>query len=109
MPDLSTAFRRLKRPSVLPGFGLTLGFSLTYLSLIVLIPLASLVLRHAPAAELPEAWRAPTELGDPAAGHDVDPETKRCTRCKHGEGELYKGFTLVQCAGSPGVAARGAG
>ena len=41
---LATTFQ-LKRPSVLPGFGLTLGFSLTYLSLIVLIPLAGLVLR----------------------------------------------------------------
>ena len=41
---LATTFQ-LKRPSVLPGFGLTLGFTLTYLSLIVLIPLAGLVLR----------------------------------------------------------------
>ncbi len=36
---------RLKEPSVLPGFGLTLGFSLAYLSLIILIPLAGLVWR----------------------------------------------------------------
>jgi sulfate/thiosulfate transport system permease protein len=36
---------RWKRPSVIPGFGLTLGFALTYLSLIVLIPIAALVLR----------------------------------------------------------------
>jgi sulfate transport system permease protein len=34
-----------KRPSVIPGFGLALGFTLTYLSLIVLIPLAALILR----------------------------------------------------------------
>lgn len=34
-----------KRRSVLPGFGLTLGWTLTYLSLIVLIPLAALFLR----------------------------------------------------------------
>ncbi len=34
-----------RRPSVIPGFGLTLGFALTYLSLIVLIPIAALVLR----------------------------------------------------------------
>ena len=34
----------LKRPSAIPGFGLALGFTLTYLSLIVLIPLAALVL-----------------------------------------------------------------
>src|SRR4051794_24080273 len=34
-----------KRPSVIPGFGLTLGFTLTYLGLVVLIPLGGLVLR----------------------------------------------------------------
>lgn len=47
---------RLKKPSVIPGFGLTLGFTLTYLSLIVLIPLAALVLR---STELgwTEYWR----------------------------------------------------
>jgi sulfate transport system permease protein len=38
---------RLKRPSAIPGFGLALGFTLTYLSLIVLIPLAALVLKSA--------------------------------------------------------------
>jgi len=37
----------VKRPSVLPGFGLTLGVTLTYLSLIVLIPLAGLVVKTA--------------------------------------------------------------
>jgi len=37
----------LKKPSVIPGFGLALGFTLTYLSLIVLIPLAALVLKSA--------------------------------------------------------------
>jgi sulfate transport system permease protein len=34
-----------RRPSALPGFGLTLGFTLFYLSAIVLIPLAALVIR----------------------------------------------------------------
>ncbi|HWA61036.1 MAG TPA: sulfate ABC transporter permease subunit CysT, partial [Caulobacteraceae bacterium] len=38
---------RLKKPSVLPGFGLTLGFALTYLGLIVLIPLAVLAFKAA--------------------------------------------------------------
>jgi sulfate transport system permease protein len=33
------SFPRLKERSVLPGFGLTLGFTLVYLSLMVLIPL----------------------------------------------------------------------
>jgi sulfate/thiosulfate transport system permease protein len=40
-----TAVLGWRRPSVIPGFGLTLGFALTYLSLIVLIPIAALVLR----------------------------------------------------------------
>ena len=35
----------LRKPSVIPGFGLALGFTLTYLSLIVLIPLAALILK----------------------------------------------------------------
>jgi sulfate transport system permease protein len=36
-----------RRRSVLPGFGLTLGFTLTYLSLLVLIPLAGLFVKSA--------------------------------------------------------------
>ncbi|BFU91148.1 MAG: sulfate ABC transporter permease [Nitrospira sp.] len=35
----------LKQPTVLPGFGLTLGFSLFYFSLIVLIPLSGLFVK----------------------------------------------------------------
>lgn len=34
--------RALKRPTILPGFGLTMGVSLTYLGLVVLIPLSML-------------------------------------------------------------------
>ena len=34
-----------RKPRVMPGYGLTLGYTLTYLSLIVLIPLAGLLLR----------------------------------------------------------------
>ncbi|MBE7500437.1 MAG: sulfate ABC transporter permease subunit CysT [Verrucomicrobiales bacterium] len=37
--------RHLRQRSVLPGFGLTLGYSLLYLGLIVLIPLASTFLK----------------------------------------------------------------
>ena len=37
----------LKQHSVLPGFGLTMGFTLFYLGLIVLIPLAGLLLKSA--------------------------------------------------------------
>jgi len=36
---------QLKKPIVLPGFGLTMGFTLFYLSMLVLIPLAALVLK----------------------------------------------------------------
>jgi sulfate transport system permease protein len=36
-----------RRPSVIPGFGLTLGFTLAYLGVIVLAPLAALVLKSA--------------------------------------------------------------
>lgn len=36
---------RLRQPSVIPGFGLTLGFTLSYFSLIILVPLVALVLR----------------------------------------------------------------
>jgi sulfate transport system permease protein len=38
---------RFKQPSVMPGFGLTLGYTLFYLGLLVLIPLAGLVLKAA--------------------------------------------------------------
>jgi sulfate/thiosulfate transport system permease protein len=41
------ALPRLREPSVIPGFGVALGFAVTALSLIVLIPLAALVLRAA--------------------------------------------------------------
>jgi sulfate transport system permease protein len=36
-----------RRPSVIPGFGLTLGFSVAYLTLIVLIPLSGVAWRSA--------------------------------------------------------------
>lgn len=38
---------KLKQPSVIPGFGLALGFTLLYLSLIVLIPLSALLIKTA--------------------------------------------------------------
>ena len=36
-----------RQPSILPGFGLTLGFSTFFLSAIVLVPLAALVMKTA--------------------------------------------------------------
>jgi len=43
-PDSGEAlpFKRLKQQRVMPGFGLTIGLTLLYLSLIVLIPLSAL-------------------------------------------------------------------
>ena len=39
--------RALRRPGPLPGFGLTLGFSMLWLSLVVLVPLLALLVRAA--------------------------------------------------------------
>jgi len=36
---------RFRKPSVIPGFGLTLGFTIAYLTLIILIPLSGVVWR----------------------------------------------------------------
>jgi sulfate transport system permease protein len=49
-----------KQHSVIPGFGLTLGYTLVYLSLIVLLPLSALFVR---TARLPwsEFWQTVTE------------------------------------------------
>ena len=47
------------RPSALPGFGITLGFATTYLSLIVLLPLIVLVWR-ASALGLDGIWKVAT-------------------------------------------------
>ena len=50
---------RLRRRHALPGFGLTLGLSLSYLALIVLIPLAALALKSAAIGPL-AFWQAVT-------------------------------------------------
>jgi sulfate/thiosulfate transport system permease protein len=47
-------------PSVLPGFGMTLGFAGLFLTFIVLIPLAALIIR-ASSLPLDEFWRIATE------------------------------------------------
>jgi sulfate/thiosulfate transport system permease protein len=51
---------RFRQPSVIPGFGLTLGFSLAYLTLIILIPLSGLIWRSA-ALGWPEFWAIATD------------------------------------------------
>ena len=66
-----------KKFNALPGFGLTMGFTLFYLSAIVLIPLAALViraLRHfvgrllAAGDDAARAGRLPAELRDLLVG-----------------------------------------
>lgn len=42
-----TRRKAFKQPSVIPGFGLAMGFTLAYLGLVVLVPLSALVLRSA--------------------------------------------------------------
>ena len=49
----------MKRRGVLPGFGLTLGFTLTYLSVLVLIPLSTLFVKTAGLSSA-EFWTAVT-------------------------------------------------
>jgi sulfate/thiosulfate transport system permease protein len=55
-----TAGLRFRQPSVIPGFGLALGLTLTYLSLIVLIPLGGMFLRTA-TLTWPEFWGIATD------------------------------------------------
>lgn len=47
MSNLSAPAARWRQPSVLPGFRLTFGFTLAWLALIVLIPLATIFLKAA--------------------------------------------------------------
>jgi len=47
---------RLKQPSVLPGFGLSMGFTLLYMGLLVLIPLGGLVLFTTTRMSPRELW-----------------------------------------------------
>ncbi len=51
-----------RRPSVIPGFGLALGFTLAYLTLIVLIPLSGLAWRSA-SLGWSEFWSIATTAG----------------------------------------------
>ncbi|MFB3812510.1 MAG: sulfate ABC transporter permease subunit CysT [Terriglobales bacterium] len=52
---------RFKAPGILPGFGISFGFAITYLSLIVLIPLSAIFLKTAtmPWARFVETVTAP--------------------------------------------------
>ena len=50
------ASRRWKQPSVIPGFGITFGFTIFYLSVVILVPLAGLGWKSA-ALGWGEFWR----------------------------------------------------
>ncbi len=52
---------RFRQPSVIPGFGLTLGFTLVYLVLIILVPLSGLVWRSA-ALGWADFWKIATDI-----------------------------------------------
>ncbi|QSR18964.1 sulfate ABC transporter permease subunit CysT [Novosphingobium sp. KA1] len=58
MTSIASRKYRWRTPSVLPGFGLTFGFSIAWLSLIVLIPLSTLFLKSAGMG-----WHAFLEVG----------------------------------------------
>src|SRR6478752_8502954 len=58
MTAATTTFR-WREPSILPGFGLALGITVTALSLIVLIPLAALFLKAASAGPA-DIWAVAT-------------------------------------------------
>ncbi len=51
--------RRLKEPSIIPGFSVTLGFTLLYLALIVIIPLSGLFFTAA-SVSFEEFWNTVT-------------------------------------------------
>src|SRR5438045_2330252 len=55
-----TAFLRRSRAGKLPGFGFTLGYTLFWLSVIVLLPLLSLVVKPANMG-WPAFWRLATD------------------------------------------------
>lgn len=56
---LVNPFAQIKRPSIIPGFGVTMAFTLAYLLIIVLIPLSGLFMK-ASALSVPEFWRSVT-------------------------------------------------
>ncbi len=60
LPAQARAGWHFRKPSVIPGFRLTFGFSVAYLTLIILIPLAALVLRSSDVG-LAGFWRIVTD------------------------------------------------
>jgi sulfate/thiosulfate transport system permease protein len=73
----------LVKPSVIPGFGLTFGYVIVYLSLIVLIPLVALFLK---AATVP---------GEQIAAIITDQRTLRALQVSFGSSFLAAGINVV--------------
>jgi len=63
---------RFKRPSVLPGFGMALGLTLTWLTLLILVPLSGL------------AWRSSTLGWEKFLSIALDPRTVNALRISFG-------------------------
>jgi sulfate transport system permease protein len=80
--SLGTALR-FRQPSVIPGFGVALGLTLTYLSLIVLIPLGAMFLRTA-TLSWPAFW-----------GIATDPRTLAALRLSFGAAFVAAVLNLV--------------
>jgi sulfate/thiosulfate transport system permease protein len=74
---------RFRRPSVIPGFGLALGLTVTYLGLIVLVPLGAMFLRTA-TLSWPEFWRIAS-----------DPRTVAALRLSFGAASVAAVLNLV--------------
>jgi sulfate/thiosulfate transport system permease protein len=79
---LGTALR-FRQPSVIPGFGMALGLTVTYLSLIVLIPLGAMFLRTA-TLTWPEFWQIAS-----------DPRTVAALRLSFGAASIAAILNLV--------------
>jgi len=70
---------RFREPSVLPGFGLTFGYSVLYLSLIVLLPMAALVAAASEATldkVLQRGCWTPVERFGTDAGWHIDADNR---------------------------------
>ncbi len=79
----AAAALRFRQPSVIPGFGMALGLTVTYLSLIVLIPLAAMFLRTA-SLTWPQFWAIAT-----------DPRTVAALRLSFGAASIAAVLNLI--------------
>ena len=72
-----------RKPSVIPGFGLTLGFTVTYLTLIILIPMAGI------------AWRAASLGGEDFLAIAADERTLAALRVSFGASLIAAAVNVV--------------